>query len=142
MLPVVPAKPATIQSLRQIALRLPGTEEGVACAGTSLEKRTIKARGKAFLFLGTADAMLKLGASLPEATALAAKQPGVYKPGATGWVKVTIGGRAPSLALLGPWIEESYALVAGASSTKGAKSRAKQARATTAKKAARPQRAR
>jgi hypothetical protein len=55
----MPAKPATIQSLRQIALRLPGTEEGVACAGTSLEKRTIKVRGKAFLFLGAGDAMLK-----------------------------------------------------------------------------------
>ena len=68
--------------LRAAAMKLPDTEEGIACAGTSLEKRTIKVRGKAFLFIGQTDAMLKLSDSLPIATNLAAQHPDHFKVGA------------------------------------------------------------
>jgi hypothetical protein len=61
--------------LRSLALSCPKTKEGIACAGTALEKRTIKVRGKAFLFLGGKDATLKLADSLPQATQLARQQP-------------------------------------------------------------------
>src|SRR5688572_15785556 len=77
------------RALRSAALRFPEAEEGIACEGTALEKRTIKARNKAFLFLGATDAMLKLHDSVAEATKLASKQPDRYKVGAHGWVTVS-----------------------------------------------------
>jgi len=52
---------ANVKALRKLALGYPGTEEGVACEGTALEKRTVKARGKAFVFLGVSEVLLKLG---------------------------------------------------------------------------------
>jgi predicted DNA-binding protein (MmcQ/YjbR family) len=78
-----------------------------------LEKRTVNARSKAFLFLGAADAMVKLGASLAEATELAGREPGRYRVGAHGWVTVALGDGGPPLALLEGWVDESYRLVAG-----------------------------
>jgi hypothetical protein len=98
-----------LQALRKLALGYPEAEEGIACAGTSLEKRTIKARNKAFLFLGVSDLMLKLGDSVPEATSLAAKNPACCKVGASGWVTVSIGPDAsPTLDVLERWVDESY----------------------------------
>ena len=79
------------QALRISAMQYPEAQERIACEGTSLEKRTIKARSKAFLFLGAADAMLKLRESLAEATDLASQEPSRYKVGAHGWVTVTFG---------------------------------------------------
>ena len=67
----MPSKPADPRSrlaaLRTFAMALPDTSEGVACEGTSLEKRTIETGGKAFAFFGAADLMLKLDVSLAEA---------------------------------------------------------------------------
>jgi len=101
-----------IKNLRSMALRLPNTEEGIACEGTALEKRTIKTGGKAFLFLGTSDAMLKLGDSKDEARRLAARKPDLYKIGATGWATVRFGpDRNPPARLMKLWIEESYRLM-------------------------------
>lgn len=102
-----------MQTLRTAALQFPEAQEGIACAGTSLEKRTINARNKAFLFLGVADAMLKLRDSLAEANDLAAKEPGRYKVGAHGWVNIAFG-EAQSLPVdvLVRWVEESYRLLA------------------------------
>lgn len=102
-----------VAALREFAMRLPGAEEGVACAGTALEKRTIKAKNKAFLFLGLSDAMLKLGPSLEEAVALATLEPGRVKVGAHGWVTVKLDEKAPPLELLQRWIEESHRVVSG-----------------------------
>ena len=86
--------------------------EGVSCEGTSLEKRTVKAHNKAFVFLGVADVMVKLRASLPEAARLAKKEPARYKAGARGWVTARLNGNeGPPLALLERWIDESYHLV-------------------------------
>lgn len=103
---------APMKALRRAALRHPDAREGVSCEGTSLEKRTVKAHKKAFVFLGVSDVMVKLRESLPEATRLAAKQPDRYRAGAHGWVKATfIDGEVPSLALLERWIDESYRVV-------------------------------
>lgn len=97
------------RALRKWALRHPGVEEGIACEGTVIEKRTIKANNKAFLFLGTGDAMLKLRESAPEAKKLAAKRPSQFRAGATGWVTTKFGAdHAPPLATMKKWIDESY----------------------------------
>lgn len=95
-----------IQALRKRALRHPDTTEGVACEGTALEKRTVKAGSKAFLFLGLSDAMFKLTDSAAEATRLG------LKVGKNGWVSVKLDG-APPLARLQKWVDESYRAVAG-----------------------------
>jgi hypothetical protein len=101
------------EALRTVALRYPEAEEGVACEGTAAEKRTIKARGKAFLFLGVTDAMLKLRASLDEASGLAAEEPNRYRVGAHGWVTITFGDAGPpALDRLVGWVDESYRLLA------------------------------
>jgi hypothetical protein len=103
---------APIKALRRAALRHPDTHEGVACEGTSLEKRTVKAHRKAFVFLGLCDVMLKLRASLPEARKLARAEPERYKVGANGWVKARFqDGHVPPLARLEAWIDESYQLM-------------------------------
>jgi hypothetical protein len=108
-----PTRPDPAQVLRQRALQYPEAEEGIACEGTALEKRTIRARGKAFLFLGAADAMLKLSASLPEATALAAAEPGRYEVGAHGWATISFGDVASlPVEVLLRWVDESYRLLA------------------------------
>jgi hypothetical protein len=102
-----------LEALRALALGYPEAREGVACKGTSLEKRTVGVRGKAFLFLGAADAMVKLRASLPEANRLAAKDPGRCRAGATGWVTVAVREGDPGTpGLLARWTDESYRLLA------------------------------
>lgn len=103
------------QTLRTWALRHPDVGEGVACEGTAIEKRTLKTNNKAFLFLGTADAMLKLRESVPEAKKLAARKPEQYRAGATGWVTTKFGVTEPPVATMKKWIDESYRTVATAS---------------------------
>src|SRR5262245_60560616 len=103
-MPKKSAASVSLSSLREIAMSLSDTEEGIACAGTSLEKRTIKVGGKAFLFLGAKDAMFKLTASLAEATRLAKQFPATCKVGAHGWTTLTFGGDGmPSLGDVGRW---------------------------------------
>ena len=102
-----------MKTLRRLARRYPEVEEGIACEGSSLERMTLKVGKKAFLFLGATDAMVKLRKSLPAASKLAAREPGRYKAGASGWVKVLWGpDGCPPLDLLKGWIEESYRLMA------------------------------
>jgi hypothetical protein len=95
-----------IQALRKAALRHKGTSEGVACEGTPVERRTITTRGRAFVYLGVKDAMVKLRESLDEATKLAKKQPKKLKVGAHGWV--TGAYDAVSEKTFAKWIGESY----------------------------------
>lgn len=110
------------KTLQVAALKLPQTEEGIACAGTSLEKRTIKARGKAFLFLGPGDVMFKLGPSLGEAKQLARAEPAQCKVGAHDWVTVKFTAKVPVKTLLA-WLAESYELLApGSKAGKSVKS--------------------
>ncbi len=111
---VLPAANGPMQALRKAALRYPGTEEGVACEGTPIESRTVKARNKAFLFLTVGHARLKLRESLPEAIKLAQKKPDQLQVGSGGWVKASLSadGSTP-LDVLERWIGESYRLIAG-----------------------------
>jgi hypothetical protein len=105
-------------ALAKHALALDGTEEGVACEGTPIESRTIKVKGKAFLFLGAGAVRLKLGASLARAQAIGAKEPRVVA-GAGGWVKIVVlDGALPAKLPVAAWIDESYALMAGAAKPK------------------------
>jgi hypothetical protein len=113
-----------MQALRQAALRYPGTEEGVACEGTPVESRTVKARNKAFLFLTVGHARLKLRESLPEATKLAQKRPDQLQVGSGGWVKATLNGDGSTpIDVLERWIGESYRLMAGPAATAGGKTK-------------------
>jgi hypothetical protein len=101
------------QTLQKLALRYPEAEEGIACAGTPMESKTVKVGSKAFLFLGEKDMRLKLGDSLAEATKLAAKAPDRYEVGMHGWVKLTFSNdESPSLDLRKRWVDESYRLLA------------------------------
>jgi hypothetical protein len=106
------SNPDPVRVLRKAALSFPEVEEGISC-----DKAAFKARGKAFLFVGRGpesyNVMLKLGESLPEAAALAAKEPDCCKVGGTHWVTVTLPiGRSPPAGLLERWITESYRLLA------------------------------
>jgi YjbR len=101
-----------MNALLKLALRYPEAQEGIACQGTAAEKRTVKARNKAFLFVGPTNAMVKLRESLAEAAELASKDPNRYKVGALGWVTVTFGSDgSPPLDVLERWIDESYRLL-------------------------------
>jgi hypothetical protein len=113
-----------MQALRKAALHHPGTEEGVACEGTPIESRTVKARNKAFLFLTIGHARLKLRESLPEATRLALKRPHQFQVGSGGWVKASLSadGTTP-LDVLERWVGESYRLMAGPPVAAGGKPR-------------------
>jgi len=99
--------------LRKMALALDSVDEGVACAGTALESRTYRVKKKAFLFISTKDARLKLEKSKAEA-----KQLG-FEMGAQGWVKLPLDGLPPA-AVLARWIAESHALLAGGAAPKKA----------------------
>ena len=111
---------AELETLRRYALELPGAEESIACAGTVLEKRTVKAGGKAFLFLGTKDLMLKLGTSLAQARKLAKEDPDRCKAGSGGWVTLRFESGMPlPAARLRAWVAESHALLSKTSTAVG-----------------------
>jgi hypothetical protein len=94
------------------AAKLPGTEEGIACAGTAMESRTLKIGDKAFAFFGPTDLRVKLSRSLPEARRLAKSKPGSCVPSAGGWTKCTLGPGMLPVSTLTKWISESYRMFA------------------------------
>lgn len=104
-----------MEALWDAATRHPGVEAGVACAGTAVETRTAKIRGKAFLFLRPQDARFKLAASAPEAS-----RPGSgCTVGAGGWCHVVLGtAETPSLAVMQRWIAERHGLMAASAPAK------------------------
>ncbi|MBL9015340.1 MAG: MmcQ/YjbR family DNA-binding protein [Myxococcales bacterium] len=101
-----------MRALIAAAAKLPGAEEGVACAGTALESRTLKIAGKAFAFFGPTDLRVKLSRSLPAAEKLARTKPGSCVPSAGGWTKCTLGPGMLPVSTLAKWISESYRLFA------------------------------
>ena len=103
-----------IDTLRAHALGLSGAEEGIACQGTALEKRTVHVKKKAFVFLGADHVMVKLHDSLEDAKRLAAQDPAAYRAGANGWVTIRfVDGQALPVEQVSHWIDESYRLLAG-----------------------------
>ena len=104
-------KSRRMEALRTLGLQYPEAHEGIACEGTAVEKRTVRARDKAFLFVGAEEAMFKLGDSLPEATRLASQAPDRCKVGAHGWVTVRDVDAIPD-GVLERWVDESYRLIA------------------------------
>lgn len=103
-----------IDALRAHALLLSGAQEGIACQGTALEKRTVQVRKKAFVFLGADHVMVKLRDSLEDAKRLATQDPAAYKAGANGWVTIRfVDGQCPPVEKVARWIDESHRLLAG-----------------------------
>ncbi len=108
-------KPATMDALWSAARRHADVEAGIACAGTAVESRTAKVRGKAFLFLRPQDARFKLAAS----AAAASREGSGCNVGAGGWCHVLLGAAdTPALSVMEGWIAESYALMAAPASAK------------------------
>jgi hypothetical protein len=106
-------KPTIMQALVDCALGLPDTEEGIACAGTAIESHTVKTKKKAFLFVRSTEARLKLAASLREAGRFATEEPTRYSVGANGWVLIRFEGPADyPVDVLKRWVQESYSLFA------------------------------
>lgn len=106
---------STKETLRKIASRFDGVEEGVACAGTKIESKTYCVRGRAFLFVGAAEPTVvrfKVGER-----AAAAKKAGA-EVGAGGWAKIVLDGAPP--AGFADLVAESYALVGGGKAPRGA----------------------
>ena len=106
------------RAVKQSASRFPGAEEGVACAGTSLESTTWNVKGKAFVFAAVKDGVcsirVKLQESAAEARALAKAQPARCSVGAGNWAKLTWpkDQKAP-VKLMARWIAESHRAVTG-----------------------------
>lgn len=115
--PAAQALPKTsefIDALRSHALGLRGAEEGIACQGTALEKRTVQVKKKAFVFLGADHVMVKLRDSLDDAKRLAAQDPAAYRAGANGWVTIRfVDGQVLPVEALSRWVDESHRLLAG-----------------------------
>lgn len=136
-----------IAALIARAGRLADIEAGIACAGTKLESRTLKVRGKAFAFLRPGNLMFKLHESLDEAMAMARATPERIQASANGWVTVryATAASASEIALLGRWLDESHALfAAGAVAPRKSKAKPAGRRATASpgakKKAAKAKR--
>jgi hypothetical protein len=111
-------------ALHKFAAKLEDTTQDVACKGTAIEKTTYKTRNKAFLFLGPADAMLKLNDSIDEAKTFAAKLSGNCKVGIGGWVTLKFAdGETVPLDVLTRWVNESYQLFASYQKNKTAKTK-------------------
>jgi hypothetical protein len=107
-------------TLTKAASAIAGVAEGIACAGTSLESRTFNVGGKAFLFVGTKDARLKLDASLGEAMALARQASSGVRVGTKGWVTLRIESEeAPDATTLRRWVRESHGVTASPPQAKG-----------------------
>lgn len=115
--------------LVKAANALSDVEEGIACAGTSLESKTFTVRGKAFLFIGPKNARLKLAQAAGEAKEWAAKPDSVVNVGTGGWVAIRFDdGVRPADSILRKWVAESHTLFAGSAKSPSPKPGAKKAR--------------
>ncbi|PTL82877.1 MmcQ/YjbR family DNA-binding protein [Vitiosangium sp. GDMCC 1.1324] len=79
--------------------------------------RTLKVKGKAFIFMGLSTEGFSLSVKLPESNGAALMlpfvQPTGYGLGKSGWVSANFGARdTPPLDMLRKWLDESYRAVA------------------------------
>lgn len=101
-----------LHALRRFALRYPEAREDFPWGD-----RTIKVRGKIFVFLGRGDGTLNLTVKLPlsadAALGLPFTSPTRYRLGRSGWVSVRFpAGSEVPLDLFCDWIDESYRAIA------------------------------
>src|SRR5256714_11017166 len=102
-----------LTALRKVALSYPEAAEDFPWG-----ERTIKVRGKIFLFLSEDGEKLYLTVKLPKssesALGLPFTSPTRYRLGRSGWVSARFPkGSAIPLDMFRDWIEESYLAVAG-----------------------------
>jgi len=112
-----------VQALRRFALSHPQTTEDFPWG-----ERTIKVRGKIFVFLSEDGERLYLTVKLPHssdaALGLPFTSPTRYRLGPSGWVSARFPkGSVIPLDMFQDWIEESYRAVAPASLVKKGKAR-------------------
>jgi predicted DNA-binding protein (MmcQ/YjbR family) len=103
-----------VQALRRFALKYPEAKEEFPWGD-----RTIKVRGKIFLFLGQGDGTLNLSVKLPQTSETALDLPFTsptrYRLGRSGWVTARYpGSSAIPMDMFRDWIDESYRAVAPA----------------------------
>jgi predicted DNA-binding protein (MmcQ/YjbR family) len=113
--------------------------------------RTLKVKGKAFVFMGISEEGLFLSVKLPQSNGAALMlpfaQPTGYGLGKSGWVSANFGARdTPPLEMLRQWLDESYRAVApkklvaqldgGAGAPKAEKAAPAKAKAAPKRKAA------
>jgi predicted DNA-binding protein (MmcQ/YjbR family) len=101
-----------LQALRRFALRYPEAKEDFPWGD-----RTVKVRGKIFVFLGHGDGTLNLSVKLPHsadaALGLPFTSPTRYRLGRSGWVTARFpDGSAVPIDMFRDWIDESYRAVA------------------------------
>jgi len=101
-----------VQALRRVALGYPEAAEDFPWGD-----RTIKVRGKIFLFLGENKETLNLTVKLPEsadaALGLPFTSPTRYRLGRSGWVSARFPKDSEiPLDMFRDWIDESYRAVA------------------------------
>lgn len=100
------------QEWHTCALTYPETSATGVCT-----RIAIKVRKTGFVFIGAKpeeqNALIKISASLDEATALAAEFPGRYQVGKHGWVTVRMPpGERPPEGLMARWIDEAFRIAA------------------------------
>jgi predicted DNA-binding protein (MmcQ/YjbR family) len=104
-------------ALRELGLSFPETTEEFPWG-----HRTLKVKGKAFVFMGTGkeagadDDLFFISCKLPESASMALNLPGVkptgYGLGKSGWVSAQyVPGMAP-VSMLEEWLRESYSAIA------------------------------
>jgi len=104
---------ALLAAMAEFALRYPEVTEGVACAGTPIESRTVLTGKRAFVFLRRKEVRMKVGDAFAEVAALAEAQPNRYEAGKGGWIKVVLeAGADPTADEWQRWIDESFRLMA------------------------------
>ncbi len=99
-------------SLREIAMGYPEVTEDFPWG-----HRTLKVKGKAFIFLALDGQGLSMSVKLPQSNGAALMlpfaQPTGYGLGKSGWVSAHFGPRdTPPVEMLRQWIDESYRAVA------------------------------
>jgi predicted DNA-binding protein (MmcQ/YjbR family) len=100
------------QALRKKGLGYPETTEEFPWG-----HRTLKVRGKAFIFMGMEEGQFSLSVKLPfsreAALTLPFTEPTHYGMGKSGWVTATFPpGKEAPLPLLQAWLDESFRAVA------------------------------
>jgi hypothetical protein len=107
--------PDPTDPIRKKAVRYPRVAKGTSCTQSSF-----KAGSGTFLFIGPGPkgqgfkAMFKLKKSMSQAEKLAAKDPGRFEVGSTGWVTTRFTAEEPlPKSVWEKWLTESYEVTCG-----------------------------